>query len=58
MLVNQVILGLVGKLLDLPDYGTIVSETKDTSDVELLLDFILYVRWPSFCLFDIMPDSL
>ena len=44
MLVNGVILRLVGRLLDLPDYGTIVSETKDLSDVELLLDFILHVR--------------
>jgi len=58
MLVNKVILQLVGKLLELPDYGTIVSETKDTSDVELLLDFILYVCWPPFHLFDIVSYSL
>ena len=43
LIVNEIILGLVGKLLDLPDYGDIVSEAKDPSDVELLLDFILYV---------------
>jgi hypothetical protein len=32
------------KLLDLQNYGTIASELSVASDVELLLDFILYVR--------------
>jgi len=50
---NQTILELVGKLLDLPHYDTIVSEAKDPSDVELLLDFILYVRGRSVRLFDL-----
>ena len=36
------------KLLDLRDYNAIVSQTVDHLDVELLLDFILYVRMPSF----------
>ncbi|KAF8696555.1 hypothetical protein AX14_001521 [Amanita brunnescens Koide BX004] len=43
LIVNQTILELVGKLLDLPDYSNIVSEAKDPSDVALLLDFILYL---------------
>lgn len=31
------------KLLDFPDYSIVVSEIKDPFDVELLLDFVLYV---------------
>ena len=46
-LVNPIILGLTGQLLVLPDFRSIVSETNGL-DVELLLDFILYVCIRSF----------
>jgi len=43
--VNKVILGILHKVLDLPDYGTVVDELIDPlNDVETLIDFILYVR--------------
>lgn len=44
---NRVILGLVRKLLDLPDYGPILSELEDPSDIDLFLDFFFCVRWRS-----------
>ncbi|KAF8347159.1 kinase-like domain-containing protein [Amanita rubescens] len=41
--VNKVILGTLHKVLDLPDYGTVVDEMVDPlNDVETLIDFILY----------------
>jgi hypothetical protein len=43
LVVNQTILGLVRELLVLPDFRGIVANL-DRLDVELLLDFILYVR--------------
>ena len=42
-IVNQTILGLVRELLVLPNFRGIVANL-DRLDVELLLDFILYVR--------------
>ena len=47
LLVNPTILGLTSKLLVLPDFRNIVSET-NALDVELLLDFILHVCISSF----------
>ena len=44
IVVNRVILDLVCKLLDLPDYGPILSELENPSDVDLFLDFFLSVR--------------
>jgi hypothetical protein len=44
---NRTILGLLAKLLDSPDYGVIASELKADSDIQLLLEYILYVRIPS-----------
>ena len=41
---NRVILGLVRKLLDLRDYGPILSELEDPSDIDLFLDFFFCVR--------------
>ena len=50
---NKVILNLFSQALNIPDYGTIVGELDDpVNDVELLIDFILYVRPPSIQLFD------
>ena len=46
--VNQVILNLVHKVLDSPDYGTIPSELENPTDIQVLLDFILYVRFICF----------
>lgn len=57
LIVNQTILELVGKLLDLPDYSNIASEAEDPSDVELLLDFILYVS-TSFLFFAFLAPLL
>ena len=52
-MVNKVILNLFRQVLDIPDYGTIVDELEDpVDDVELLIDFILYVRSRSIQLFD------
>ncbi len=56
--VNQVILRLVHKLLDSPDYGTIPSELENPSDIQVLLDFILYVRWYLLRLLDIITYSI
>ena len=42
--VNQVILRLVHRLLDSPDYGTIPSELENPSDIQVLLDFTFDVR--------------
>jgi len=56
---NKVILNLFRQVLDIPDYGTIVDELKDpVNDVELLIDFILYVRPPSIQSFDIVAYFL
>ena len=52
-LVNPTILGLTSQLLVLPDFRNIVTETNDL-DVELLLDFILYVCIRSFRLHGIV----
>jgi len=50
---NKVILNIFRQVLDIPDYGTIVDELKDpVNDVELLLEFILYVHPPEIQLFD------
>ena len=43
LVVNRIILGLVRELLELPDLHSIVPRM-DPLDIELLLDFILYVR--------------
>jgi hypothetical protein len=43
LVVNETILGLVRELLILPNFRGIVANL-DRLDVELLLDFILYVR--------------
>ena len=43
LVVNRIILDLVCKLLELPDFRSIVPGMHPP-DVELLLDFILYVR--------------
>ena len=53
LLANPTILSLAGKLLVLPDFRNIVTETNDL-DVELLLDFILYVCIRSFRLHGII----
>ena len=51
-MVNKIIVRLLHKVLDLPDYGTIVDELiEPLNDVEILIDFIIYVRQPSFYLF-------
>ena len=42
--VNEITLQLLCKLLELPESDTTVSELRTTSDIELLLDFILHVR--------------
>lgn len=44
ILVNRVILDLVYKLLDLPDYGPILSELEEPADIDLFLDFFFCVR--------------
>jgi hypothetical protein len=50
--VNKVILGILHKVLDLLDYGTVVDELIDPlNDAETLIEFILYVRQPSIYLF-------
>ena len=54
--VNQTILGLVRELLVLQNFRGIVVDL-DRLDVELLLDFILYVRIHSPCLFDVAAHS-
>jgi hypothetical protein len=42
--VNKINIGLLHKVLDLPDYDTVIDELKDPfNDVEVLIDFILYV---------------
>ena len=52
LVVNQTILDLVRELLVLPNFRGIVANL-DRLDVELLLDFILYVRIILPRLFDI-----
>ena len=42
-MVNRIILDLVRELLELPDFRSVVPGM-DPLDIELLLDFILYVR--------------
>ena len=60
LVVNRIILDLVCKLLELPDFRSIVPGMHPP-DVELLLDFILYVRNPFSPLarfgFSLTPDS-
>ena len=52
---NPIILDLLHKVLDLQDYGIIIDELIDpVNDVELLIDFILYVRLLSIYLFGIV----
>jgi hypothetical protein len=51
MTIDLVILDLVHQLLNLPDYGSIVTEVKDASDAELYINFMLYVRFFAFVLF-------
>jgi len=46
--VNKTILDLVRKLLDLREYDTIISELETSDDIELVLDYMLYVRISSF----------
>ena len=49
---NKTTLRLLHKVLDLPDYGTVVDELIDPlNDAEMLIEFILYVRQPSIYLF-------
>ena len=52
LVVNQIILNLVRELLVLPNFRGIIADL-DRWDVELLLDFILYVRIILPRLFDI-----
>ena len=53
MIPKEMVPGLMGKLLDSQDYDVIASELKTDSDIQLLLEYILYVRilsstcWPS-----------
>ena len=44
---KEMVPGLVGKLLDPQDYDVIASKLKTDSDIQLLLEYILYVRIPS-----------
>lgn len=48
--VNKTILDLVHKLLSLHEYDTIISELETFDDIELVLDYMLYVRMSSFSL--------
>ena len=41
---DQDILDLLRQLLDSRDYGNIVSEVRNPSDAELLIEYVLYVR--------------
>lgn len=45
--VNQIMVDLTRKLLALPDYSTIISDLGNPSDVERLIDLILYVSSPT-----------
>ena len=44
---KEMVPSLVGKLLDPQDYDVIASKLKTDSDIQLLLEYILYVRIPS-----------
>ena len=58
-MVNSVILDLLDKVLGLQDYGTIVDELKDpVNDVDLLIEFVLFVRLPLIYLPDIVAYYL
>ncbi|KAF8351828.1 kinase-like domain-containing protein [Amanita rubescens] len=56
LVVNQIILGLVCELLKLPDFRSIVPGM-DPLDVELLLDFILYLLQNDHLLTCGVPDA-
>ncbi len=57
MIANPTTLNFTGRLLVLPDFRNIVQNL-DTLDVELLLDFILYVCICILCLYTIVAYFL
>lgn len=56
---DQIILEIVGELMQFQHYGAIISEMSDPLDVELLLDIILYARAPCspFLVLLLIPHS-
>lgn len=46
---NKIVLDLIHKVLDLQEYDTIISALETSNDIELILNYILWVRIFSDC---------
>ena len=56
---NNIIIGLLHEVLNMQDYSAVVAELKDPlNDVETLIVFILYVRYPLIYFFGIITHCL